>query len=158
MHDTIADIPLFDEDLEAADPAGPAGVKRLRAAIAAADGVLIATPEYSQSLPGVLKNTLDWLSRDDAEYRTVLSAKPVAIIGATPGRWGTKLAQSQLRHTLTAMGALTMASPQLYVAEAAAAYDDDAEDFDAATRKRLQRFLEGFQSWVQLLQGGASRA
>ncbi len=55
------------------------------------------------------------------------------------------------------MGALTMASPQLYVAEAAAAYDDDAEDFDAATRKRLQRFLEGFQSWVQLLQGGASR-
>jgi chromate reductase len=47
--------------------------------------VLIATPEYSQSLPGVLKNTLDWLSRDDAEYRTVLSAKPVAIIGATPG-------------------------------------------------------------------------
>ncbi|UXF74781.1 NAD(P)H-dependent oxidoreductase [Stenotrophomonas maltophilia] len=151
-------IPLFDEDLEAADPAGPAGVKRLRTAIAAADGVLIATPEYSQSLPGVLKNTLDWLSRDDAEYRTVLSAKPVAIIGATPGHWGTKLAQSQLRHTLTAMGALTMASPQLYVAEAAAAYDDDAEDFDAATRKRLQRFLEGFQSWVQLLQGGASRA
>ena len=57
-----------------------------------------------------------------------------------------------------AMGALTMASPQLYVAEAAAAYDDDAEDFDAPTRKRLQRFLEGFQSWVQLLQGGASRA
>ncbi|WP_049469940.1 NADPH-dependent FMN reductase, partial [Stenotrophomonas maltophilia] len=58
VHDTIADIPLFDEDLEAADPAGPAGVKRLRAAIASADGVLIATPEYSQSLPGVLKNTL----------------------------------------------------------------------------------------------------
>lgn len=157
VHDTIADIPLFDEDLEAADPAGPAGVKRLRAAIASADGVLIATPEYSQSLPGVLKNTLDWLSRDDAEYRMVLSAKPVAIIGATPGHWGTKLAQSQLRHTLTAMGALTMASPQLYVAEAAAAYDDDAGDFDAATRKRLQRFLEGFQRWVQLLQGGASR-
>ncbi|MGN7766126.1 NADPH-dependent FMN reductase [Stenotrophomonas sp. 22692] len=157
VHDTIADIPLFDEDLEAADPAGPAGVKRLRAAIAAADGVLIATPEYSQSLPGVLKNTLDWLSRDDAEYRTVLSAKPVAIIGATPGYWGTKLAQSQLRHTLTAMGALTMASPQLYVAEAAAAYNNDADDFDAATRKRLQRFLEGFQAWVQLLQGRASR-
>ncbi len=157
VHDTIADIPLFDEDLEAADPAGPAGVKRLRAAIAAADGVLIATPECSQSLPGVLKNTLDWLSRDDAEYRTVLSAKPVAIIGATPGHWGTKLAQSQLRHTLTAMGALTMASPQLYVAEAAAAYDNDADDFDAATRKRLQRFLEGFQAWVQLLQGRVSR-
>lgn len=157
VHDTIADIPLFDEDLEAADPAGPAGVKRLRAAIAAADGVLIATPEYSQSLPGVLKNTLDWLSRDDAEYRTVLSAKPVAIIGATSGHWGTKLAQSQLRHTLTAMGALTMASPQLYVAEAAAAYNNDADDFDAATRKRLQRFLEGFQAWVQLLQGRASR-
>ncbi|HFF6201441.1 NAD(P)H-dependent oxidoreductase [Stenotrophomonas maltophilia] len=86
-----------------------------------------------------------------------IADRPVAIIGATPGHWGTKLAQSQLRHTLTAMGALTMASPQLYVAEAAAAYDDDAEGFDAATRKRLQRFLEGFQSWVQLLQGGASR-
>lgn len=87
VHDSIADIPLFNEDLEADAADGPDGVMRLRAAVAAADGVLIATPEYNQSLPGVLKNTLDWLSRNDAALGEVLSGKPVAIMGATPGRW-----------------------------------------------------------------------
>jgi len=151
VHDTIGDVPLFDEDMEAASAAGPVGVKRLRAAIAAADGVLIATPEYNQSLPGVLKNTLDWLSRDDVEHRDVLSAKPVAVIGATPGKWGTRLAQSQLRHALAAMGARTMASPQLYVAEVASSYDIASGTFDAEIQKRLQAFLEGFQAWIRLL-------
>ncbi|HGM6770063.1 NADPH-dependent FMN reductase [Stenotrophomonas sp. TWI169] len=153
VHDSIADIPLFNEDLEADAAGGPDGVMRLRAAVAAADGVLIATPEYNQSLPGVLKNTLDWLSRNDAALGEVLSGKPVAIMGATPGRWGTRLAQSQLRHALAAMGALVMTSPQLYIAEAASALDTATNDFDDATRKRLHRFLEGFQSWIHQLRG-----
>ncbi|MGE7139617.1 NADPH-dependent FMN reductase [Luteibacter sp. NPDC031894] len=147
VHDTIADVPLFDEDVEASTPS-PDGVTRLRIAVAAADGVLIATPEYNQSLPGVLKNTLDWLSRDDAELGEVLSGKPVAIFGATPGKWGTRLAQSQLRHALAAMGALTMPAPQLYMAEIASSYDAASDTFDAATRKRLLAFLEGFEAWV----------
>lgn len=149
----IADVPLFDEDLETETAGGPEGVKRLRAAVAAADGVLIATPEYNQSLPGVLKNTLDWVSREDAGHRDVLAGKPVAIMGATPGKWGTRLAQAQLRHALAAMGALTMTSPQLYVAEAASVFDADSVAFDAGTQKRLGRFLEGFQSWMRLVRG-----
>lgn len=153
VHDSIADIPLFDEDLEAASGGGPEGVKRLRAAVAAADGVLIATPEYNQSLPGVLKNTLDWLSRDDAEHGAVLAGKPVAIMGATPGRWGTRLAQSQLRHALAAIGALTLTSPQLYVAEASAAFDAGTGSFDAGTQKRLHGLLAGLQTWMQVLRG-----
>lgn len=154
VYDTIAQVPLFDEDLEAETHGGPDGVKQLRAAIVAADGVLISTPEYNQSLPGVLKNTLDWLSRKDAEYGEVLSGKPAAIMGATPGRWGTRVAQSQLRHALAAMGALTMTAPQLYVAEAAKASDAETGAFDPATQKRLGTFLEGFQAWMQVLNAG----
>ncbi|WMJ69229.1 NAD(P)H-dependent oxidoreductase [Stenotrophomonas sp. 24(2023)] len=153
VHDSIADVPLFDEDLEAGTAGGPTGVTRLRAAIAAADGVLMATPEYNQSLPGVLKNTLDWLSRDDARYGAVLAGKPVAIMGATPGHWGTRLAQSQLRHALAAMGALTMTAPQLYIAEAGTGIEPGTGYADAATLKRLQRFLQGFDAWMRLLRG-----
>ncbi len=157
VHDTIADIPLFDEDLEADSAGGPAGVKRLRRALAAADALLIATPEYNQSLPGVLKNTLDWLSRDDVEHRTVVAGMPAAIIGATPGRWGTRLAQSQLRHALAAMGALTMTGPQVHVADAAGCCDSAAGRFDIATQDRLHAFLQGFQAWIRLLQGERDR-
>ncbi len=151
VHDTIADIPLFDEDLEVDSAGGPEGVKRLRRALAAADALLIATPEYNQSLPGVLKNTLDWLSRDDVEHREVAAGMPTAIIGATPGRWGTRLAQSQLRHALAAMGALTMPAPQLYVADAAGCCDSATGRFDVVTQEKLHAFLQGFQAWIRLL-------
>ncbi len=157
MFDTMADIPLFDEDLEAETAGGPEGVKRLRHAVAAADALLIATPEYNQSLPGVLKNTLDWLSRDDVEHGEVVSCMPTAIIGATAGRWGTRLAQAQLRHALAAMGALTMPAPQVYVADAARCCDRATGRFDVATQEKLHAFLLGFQAWIQLLQGERDR-
>ena len=120
VYDTIADVPLFNEDLEASGDA-PDGVRRLRESIAAADGLLIATPEYNQSLPGMLKNTIDWLSRPDARGAEVLEGKPVAIVGATTGAWGTRLAQSQLRHALAATGARTLPAPMLFIRDAAQA-------------------------------------
>lgn len=146
VHD-IHDVPLFDEDVEADAHGGPEGVRLLRAAIAAADGVLIATPEYNQSMPGVLKNVLDWLSRKDPAYGEVLAGKPVAIVGATPGRWGTRVAQAQVRHALSAMEALVMATPQVYIA-GAGGQGPDADPFDAATARRLGTFLEAFREWV----------
>ena len=93
----LGSIPLFNEDLERPGLLPP-GVADLRRAVARSDALLIATPEYNQSIPGVLKNTIDWLSR--SEPREGLSGLPVAITGATTGPWGTRLAQSELRHTL----------------------------------------------------------
>ncbi len=149
VYDSIADVPLFDEDLEKEHPAGPDGVRRLRAAIAAADAVLIATPEYNQSLPGVLKNTIDWLSRKTTDGQEVLAGKPIAIIGATPGAWGTRLAQAQLRQALVATGSLVMPAPMLFVRDAARVFDADSGHYDAATQKRLSAVLQSLQRWAR---------
>jgi chromate reductase, NAD(P)H dehydrogenase (quinone) len=113
-------VPLFNEDLES-DP--PSAVRELWAAVAAADGLIVATPEYNQGISGVTKNLIDWLSRcpDD-----LLSGKPVAITGATVGRWGTRLAQQQLRATLLACGAQILPA-YLFVASAGASRVTDAD-------------------------------
>lgn len=150
VHDTIADVPLFDEDLEAAGGRGLEGVRRLRDAVAAADGLLIATPEYNQSLPGVVKNAIDWLSRSDANGLGVLDAKPVAIIGATTGPWGTRLAQAQLRQTLAATGCRTLPAPMMFVRGASQAFDVANARYDSATQDKLRLVLEAFRAWIRL--------
>jgi chromate reductase len=83
VYDGLDAVPLFNEDIES--PHAPPGVEHLRAAVAIADGLLIATPEYNQALPGVVKNFVDWLSRGDV---SVLEGKPTAILGVTTGRLG----------------------------------------------------------------------
>lgn len=93
VFDDLAGVPLFNEDLEAARPDGPGAVQDLRRLVMGADGILIATPEYNQSIPGVMKNVVDWLSRPDGS--AVLDGKPVAIMGATTGPWGTRYAQKE---------------------------------------------------------------
>lgn len=150
VHDTIADIPMFDEDLEATGERGLGGVARLREAIAAADAILIATPEYNQSLPAVLKNTIDWLSRSGAAG-PAFAGKPVAITGATVGPWGTRLAQAQLRHALTAVGALTMPTPQLFIADAPRSFDVRQGTLDGSMELRLSNFLLAFEKWIRRL-------
>lgn len=142
----LASIPLFDEDLEQETDGGPEGVRHLRQEIAAADGLLIATPEYNQSIPGVLKNVLDWLSR--AAPDEVLAGKPVAIIGATAGRWGTRLAQAALRQVLYATGSLVLPSPNLYAAGAERLFDPAGKLIDSATSKHLFAVLMAFTVWI----------
>jgi chromate reductase, NAD(P)H dehydrogenase (quinone) len=148
-HAELAAIPLFDEDLEAETGGGPEAVRHLRREVAAADGLLIATPEYNQSIPGVLKNTLDWLSREAPTE--VLAGKPVAVVGVTAGRWGTRLAQSVVRHVLTATGARVLPSPQLYAAGAEALFDEEGQLSDAATRRQLAAVLAAFVEWIDLV-------
>ncbi|MFO7169943.1 MAG: NAD(P)H-dependent oxidoreductase, partial [Chloroflexota bacterium] len=87
----LAPIPMYNQDLER-DP--PAAVVELRTRVAAADGLLIATPEYNYSIPGVLKNAIDWLSRPSADIARVFRGRPVGVIGASPGRFGTLLSQT----------------------------------------------------------------
>ena len=134
-------VPLFDEDLEREGV--PADVQQLNAALSAADAVLIATPEYNQSIPGVLKNALDWVSRRKPHP---LAGKAVAILGATTGPWGTRYAQSMLRHTLTGSGALVMPVPQVFVRSAQVALAGGQAD--AATMESLTRFMAAFADWV----------
>ncbi len=146
IYDNLSSVPLFDEDMEQREPAGPPGVRALRAAVAAADGLLIATPEYNQSLPGVLKNTLDWLSRESPDGEVLLD-KPVAVIGASAGPWGTRLAQTAVRQVLHACGAVVMPAPTLFVANAAVRFDADGQ-LDATTTQSLQRLVLAFGQWM----------
>ena len=145
----ILEIPVFNEDLELGEARGPDAVARLARRIAEADGVLIATPEYNQSMPGALKNTIDWLSRPVGNE--VLEGKPVAIIGATTGPWGTRIAQSLLRHTLTATGALVLPQPQLYIPGAELMFGPDGRLLDEAVGLRLAKVLTAFGRWIDLV-------
>lgn len=149
IYDGLGPIPLFNEDVEHATDHGPGEVRRLRDAIAAADGVLIATPEYNQSLPGALKNAIDWLSRPAPEE--VLAGKPICIVGASGGRWGTRLAQSALRQILTATESVVMPAPALYVREAQHLFDDSGRLADEPTRAALRSIVGAFADWLDLV-------
>jgi chromate reductase len=147
--ESVASLPLFDEDLELATQGGPDVVRRLRDQVAAADGLLIATPEYNQSIPGVLKNALDWLSRPAPEE--VMVGKPVAVIGATRGRWGTRLAQSTLRQVLYATESVVLPKVGLFVREAESLFDDSGRLADGATRNQLSAVLSAFSKWIDIV-------
>ena len=148
VFDHLAKIPLFSEDLEAESVGGPDSVKVLRMAVASSDGLLIATPEYNQSIPGVLKNAIDWLSRPGPTK--ILENKPVALVGATVGPWGTRFAQQVVRHVLTANQSFVMPGPQLYIRNAASLFDGDGDLTDAKTLEQLESLLLAFATWIEL--------
>jgi chromate reductase len=138
----IADLPAYNEDLEGAAP--PRAVTRLRAEIAAADALFFATPEYNSSVPGGLKNALDWASRPFAT--NVLRGKPVAVVGASTGFFGAVWAQAELRQILRACGALVL-DRQLPVARASEAFAPDGSFLDTALAAEL---LEIVRALVRL--------
>ena len=149
LYDGLAAVPLFDEDIEEETAGGPPPVQQLRRLVASADGLFIATPEYNQSLPGVLKNALDWLSRPAPNE--VLIDKPVAIMGASGGRWGTRLAQSSLRQVLVATEALVLPKPMLFLRDAATLFDDSGRLVHPQTRKQLEAVMTSFARWIALM-------
>lgn len=146
VFEEVTAIPLFNEDVEAVTGHGPESVRELRRRIGAADGLLIATPEYNQSVPGVLKNMLDWLSRPGPAE--VLIGKPVAVIGASGGPWGTRIAQATLRQMLIACEAVVMPGPALYARKADALFDESGRLTDAVTREKLVAVLGAFMEWT----------
>ena len=152
----LGSLPLFDEDLELATGGGPEPVRSLRRQVAAADGLLIATPEYNHSIPGVLKNAIDWLSR--AAPEEVLSGKPVAVLGASSGRWGTRLAQAALRQVLYATECLVMPRPAVFLSDAARLFDEDGRLADAAAREQIEALLREFAAWIDVVAPGPGLA
>jgi chromate reductase len=156
VYDDLASIPPFDEDLEDATSGGPDPVRRLRAQVAAASGLLIATPEYNHSIPGVLKNAIDWLSRPAPA--AVLAGKPVAVIGASAGRWGTRLAQATLRQVLYATESLVLPRAVLFIRDAGAIFDAEGRLIDPATRDDLCAVLTALGDWITAIQGASGGA
>ena len=146
--ESIAGIPLYNADEEAAHGV-PAPVARLKDAIAAADALLLATPEYNNSLPGVAKNAIDWLSRPPADISRVFGGKPVAIMGASPGGFGTILSQNAWLPVFRTLGADLWAGGRLLVSRAGSAFDAQGALTDAAVRDNLAKFLSGFVAHIQ---------
>jgi NAD(P)H-dependent FMN reductase len=124
-------------------------VTTLREAIRAADALLIATPEYNNSMPGVLKNGLDWLSRPSGEGGKLFGGKPTALVGATPGGFGTVQAQDALLSVLRAFGNDFWMGGRLMVSKAGTVFDADGQLVDDKVRAQLQQFLAGFVGFMQ---------
>ena len=143
--DSIVDIPLYDADLEAAE--FPAVVEALQQKVAAADGLLLASPEYNNSLPGVLKNAIDWLSRPSPRIRNVFRDKPVAVIGASPGGFGTISAQAAWLPVWRTLGARHWAGGRLLVSRAHELFAETGELTDPGFRERLENFVSGFAAF-----------
>lgn len=142
---SIHGIPPYDADLEAAGV--PATVIALKHQLAAADGLLLASPEYNNSVPGVLKNAIDWLSRPSEGLERVFRDKPVAVIGASPGGFGTVLAQNAWLPVLRSMGARHWSAGRLMVSAAGRVFDENGALTDDAVRQRLDHFIAGFEEF-----------
>lgn len=144
---SIAGIPLYDGDVESEHGIPPV-VAALKDKVAAAGGLLLVTPEYNNSMPGVFKNAIDWLSRPASDIDRVFGDKPVALIGATPGMGGTRLAQSAWLPVLRTLGTRAWAGDQLYVARAGQVFDAEGKLVDEKVRKRMSEFMAGFVAFV----------
>ena len=148
----IADIPPYNDDVRL-EEGYPSPVRRLREQIAAADAVLFISPEYNFSIPGVLKNAIDWASRAPDQP---LKGKPVGIMGATTGLAGTVRMQLALRQTLVYLEALPAGRPEVLIAFATQKFDDEGRLVDEQTRDAVRAGLEALVAWTRRLADGAS--
>jgi len=142
----LDDIPPFNEDHER-DP--PAAVRQLRTAVKAADAVLIATPEYNYSVPGVLKNAIDWASRPYGE--STWNGKPVGIMGASVGVLGTARAQYHLRQMFVFLNMFPLNQPEVMIANAAEKFDERGNLKDLKTSEKIKELLEALVDWTRRL-------
>lgn len=140
----IDDIPLYNQDL---DNNLPNSVVRFKDEIKSADAVLFVTPEYNRSIPGVLKNLIDWGTRPYGQNSW--NDKPTAIIGISVGVIGTAVAQSHLRTIMVGLGTILMGRPEIYLAYQEDLFDQDFNITKEDTKKFLQNFLDKFTTWIE---------
>ena len=140
----IGDLPLYNDDVRAAGFPPPA--ERLRAQIAAADAVLLVTPEYNYSISGVLKNAIDWASRPPNQP---FEAKPVAIMGASPGLFGSVRAQYHLRQMLIFLNAMPLNRPEVMIGQAQNKFDADGNLTDEAAKGFIRDLMANLASWAR---------
>jgi len=147
----IRGIPLYDADVEAQGI--PATVSQLKEAIVSADGVLLVTPEYNNSLPGAFKNAIDWLSRPASDIRRVFGGRPFAVIGASPGGFGTLLSQTAWLPVLRTLGTQPWFGARLMVSRAGTVFDEAGALKDATVEEHLRQFLAGYVNFLRRPQG-----
>ena len=146
---TLHGIPLYDGDAEARD-GEPAAVAALKRQVIASDGVLLFTPEYNNGIPGVFKNAIDWLSRTSpaGNIATVFASRPFALVGASPGGFGTILSQNHWLPVLKTLGVRLWAGDRLMVSRAGSVFDADGVLADDKVRAQLAGFVQGFAAFA----------
>ena len=144
---SIDDIPLYNADLEQAEGI-PAAVERLKDAIASADGLLLVTPEYNNGIPGVFKNVIDWASRPASDIPRIFYGRPVAVIGASPGGFGTILAQNGWLPVLRTLRTQPWVEGRLMVSRAGQAFDQEGNLTHDEVRAQLRDFIAGFAASI----------
>ena len=145
---SIREVPLYDGDVE--DASGvPAAVQNIKDRVAASDGLLLVTPEYNNSIPGVFKNVIDWMSRPGADIARVFGDRPVAVIGATPGMGGTTLAQAAWLPVLRTLQMRPWFGGRLLVSGAGKAFDAEGNLIDEKVRGQLKTFVAGFEAFIR---------
>lgn len=144
---TVHGVPLYDGDVEQASGTPPA-VRELKERILAADGLLLVSPEYNNGIPGVFKNTIDWLSRPTPGLPDVFRHRPVAVIGASPGGFGTIMGQAHWLPVLRTLGAQHWSGGRLMVSRAGSVFGADGALQDEAIVRQLADFVQGFAQFV----------
>ncbi len=144
----ISGLPLYDGDVEAAGM--PPAVDAFKAAIRAADALLISTPEYNYSFSGVLKNAIDWASRPPEQP---FDDKPIAILGASAGKLGTARAQYHLRQVFIFLNGRILNKPEVMVGGAGAAFDDAGRLTDETARELIGLQMAALRDWATKING-----
>ena len=150
VHPPLSDIPPYDDDVRLAGY--PSTVQALRGAIAAADAILFASPEFNYGLPGVLKNAIDWVSRPPSQP---FGGKPAAVMSGSIGNIGGVRMQHQLRQTAVSVDLAMMPRPEMAVPSIQQKFDAELKLTDEETRKHLTQFLQGFARWVTKIKSQA---
>ena len=148
---SIKGIPLYNGDVEEAEGIPPA-VSDLKELIAAADGLLMVTPENNNSIPGVFKNAIDWLSRPPEDRRRVFGNLPVGLMGATPGTFGTAFSQYAWLPVLRVLGSQVWSGRLMWVGGAMKKFDEEGNLIDDGVRKQLTKYMSGFADFVTRMQ------
>ena len=147
---SIQGIPLYNADVEKAEGV-PKVVEDLKNLIASANGLLMVTPENNNSMPGVFKNAIDWISRPPEDRSRIFGNLPVGLMGATPGNFGTAFSQYAWLPVWRVLGAQVWSGRLMWVSGAMSKFDDEGNLTDDGVRKQLSKFMSGFTDFVTRL-------
>ena len=146
--ESIRGIPLYDADVEETEGIPPV-VSALKERIVAADGLLMVTPENNNSIPGVFKNAIDWLTRPPKDRQRVFGNLPIGLMGATPGNFGTAFSQYAWLPVLRVLGAQVWSGNLMWVSGAMSKFDEEGKLVDDGVMKQLTKYMSGFMDFVK---------